>query len=348
MLLIAAGVAYLFMVMADRRHGGLSIRCVVGTAAMTAAAMCAVAPRTSGDLWMYAVYGRMAALHINPWTHAPRRARHRSVAARAGKRWMHMPSMYGPVMVWIERAASPLLGSSSLATRCYYQGMGLAAVGLSATVVWKHTQSASAVAYLALNPVVLVHLVNGGRNDVLVGLAMVVAVVMVTDGHDALPTAIAGGAVLVKLTAGVGVLALVWWLLAHRGLRVAARAAVAAGAVVVVGTALAGRRVAHGAAPPRRSTLLVRVPMDDHRTPAPAAAHPHACARSPSPQPSPSPYWRDTSTAARRLQSPPRSACGPSRCRTCSPDISGGRSRLPPWSAAVVSRPSSRSSRSSS
>jgi dolichol-phosphate mannosyltransferase len=253
-LLIAGGVAYLLMVMADRRYGGLSIRSVIGVAAATAAAMVAFTPRTTGDLWMYAVYGRMAALHLNPWTHVPAVLGTDPMLALTGKRWIHMPSMYGPVMVWIERAASPFLGSSALATRWYYQGIALGALGLSVAVVWKHTRSASAVAYLALNPVVLVHLVNGARNDVLVGLAMVVAVVMVTDGHDALPAGIVGGAVLVKLTAGVGVLAIVWWLLAHRGIRAAVRAAVAAGAVVVVGTALAG--VASLTVPLRRAGQL--------------------------------------------------------------------------------------------
>jgi dolichol-phosphate mannosyltransferase len=253
-LLVVAGIAYLVMVLAERRQGGLRLGFVVGATAMTALTLCVYTPRTSGDLWMYAVYGRMAALHIDPWTHVPAVLGADPVAQFAGSRWMHMPSMYGPVMVWIERAASPLLGTSLLATRWYYQGIGLAAVAASGAVVWKHTRSAAAVAFLTLNPVVLMHLVNDGRNDALVGLAIVVAVVMVADGHDAVPGAIAGTAVLVKLTAGVGVLALVWWLLAHRGLRAAVRAGVASVAVVVVGTALAG--VASLTVPLRRAGQL--------------------------------------------------------------------------------------------
>jgi len=253
-LLILGGVAYLATVLAERRYGGLRLRFVVGATAIAALAMCAFTPRTSGDLWMYAVYGRMAALHIDPWTHVPAVLGADPVVQFAGRRWINMPSMYGPVMVWIERAASPLLGTSHLATRWYYQGIGLAAVAASAALIWKHTRSAAAVAFVALNPVVLAHLVNDGRNDALVGLAMVVAVVMVTDGHDAVPGAIAGAAVLVKFTAGVGVLALVWWLLTHRGLRAAVRAGVASATVVVAGTALAG--VASLTVPLRRAGQL--------------------------------------------------------------------------------------------
>src|SRR5215510_1050834 len=114
-LVAVGGVLYLGMLLADRRLGGLTLGPVVAVAALTGVLLIAVAPRTSLDLWMYAVYGRMAALHIDPWTHVPATLAGDPVLQRVGTRWITMPSMYGPAMVWLEPVASPIVGSSFLA-----------------------------------------------------------------------------------------------------------------------------------------------------------------------------------------------------------------------------------------
>jgi len=235
-----AGAGFLGMLVAHHRWSGLTLGGVVAAGTALAAAALAVPPRATGDLWMYAMYGRMSAHRLNPWTGVPAVLPNDALKHMAGKRWMHMPSMYGPVMVWIERALSPMAGGSLLLTRLGYQSIALAAVGACAAILWRRTHSVAAVAFLVMNPAVVIHLVNGGRNDALVGLAMLVAVVLVADGHDALPGIVMALAVLVKLTAGIGIVAIVAWLFVHRGRAPAARAAIAAGAVVVAGTLLAG------------------------------------------------------------------------------------------------------------
>ena len=235
-----AGAAYLGMLAAHRQWSGLTPAGVVTAAAGLAVAAVAVPPRTTGDLWMYAAYGRMAARRLDPWTQVPALLPRDDLTRMAGHRWMHTPSMYGPAMVWIERVLALFAGHSVLLTRLEYQLLALAAIAASAAIVWRRTRSAGALAFLLVNPAVVLYLVNGGRNDALVGLALLVAAVLTADGHDALPGVVSALAVLVKLTAGIGVVALVAWLAVHRGRAPAARAAAAATAVVVGGTVLAG------------------------------------------------------------------------------------------------------------
>jgi len=235
-----AGVAFLGMLVAHRRWSGLTLGGVVAAATALGAAALAVPPRATGDLWMYAMYGRMAAHRLDPWTGVPAVLPNDALKHLAGRRWMHTPSMYGPVMVWIERALSPIAGGSLLLTRLGYQSIALAAVAACAVILWRRTRSVGAVAFLVVNPAVVIHLVNGGRNDALVGLAMLVAVLLVADGHDVVPGVLMALAVLVKLTAGIGVIAIVAWLFVNRGRAPAARAAIASAVVVVAGTLLAG------------------------------------------------------------------------------------------------------------
>jgi dolichol-phosphate mannosyltransferase len=235
-----AGAAFLGMLVAHRRWSGLTLGGVVAAGTALGAAALAVPPRATGDLWMYAIYGRMAAHRLNPWTALPAVLPNDALKHLAGRRWMHTPSMYGPVMVGIERVLSPVAGGSLLLTRLGYQSLALAAVAACAVVLWRRTRSVGAVAFLVINPAVVLHLVNGGRNDALVGLAMLVAVLLVADGHDALPGIVMALAVLVKLTAGIGIVAIVAWLFVNRGRAPAVRAAIAAGVVVVAGTVLAG------------------------------------------------------------------------------------------------------------
>ncbi|MEI8001090.1 MAG: hypothetical protein WCI50_07040, partial [Actinomycetes bacterium] len=67
-----AGVAYLVMLVAQRRGGGLRLRQVVVATATVAVVAVALVPRVSSDVWMYAVYGRLAARHLDPWVTFPR------------------------------------------------------------------------------------------------------------------------------------------------------------------------------------------------------------------------------------------------------------------------------------
>jgi hypothetical protein len=100
--------------------------------------------------------------------------------------------------------------------------------------------AAYAVAFLAAHPVVALYIVNGGRNDILVGVALLGAAVLASQGRERQAGVVGGFGALIKLTGLVGIVALVVTLATARGRGAAQRAATAALAVVTAGYLVAG------------------------------------------------------------------------------------------------------------
>ena len=125
--------------------------------------------------------------------------------------------MYGPAFTAVSGAASLVLGSSLLGTRLFYQGLAAAALVTACVLVWRRTRSADAVAFFALSPVTALYLVNGGRNDILVGVAILGAVVLAQPTDTTAAGIVGGLGALVKLTGLVGVVALVVSLAVRHG-----------------------------------------------------------------------------------------------------------------------------------
>ena len=241
--------AYLVLI-TDRRPSGLSVRVVSVAVAVQTFVALARPPAATQDLWYYAIYGRMvAAYHASPYTHVPADFPHNPFLADVGRAWHHTPSVYGPVFTALSSAASFVFGSSYDGTRLFYQGLAAAALFGACVIVWHRTRSADAVAFLALNPVTALYLVNGGRNDILVGLALLGAVVLATRGHDTAAGVVGGLGALVKLTGMVGVVALVVALVVAQRRQAARRVGVTAGLTVVGAYLIAG-------------TAAVLTPMD--------------------------------------------------------------------------------------
>ncbi len=241
LLVLGACAGYVGMNAAHRRWGGLSIRLV----ALAVAGYCAVAvlepPRETGDLFWYAIYGRIVAVyHSSPYTRVPASFPHDPLLRITGHGWAHVPSVYGPLFTGLSAAASTMLGTAEVPTRVFYQLLATAALLAACVLVWRRTRSAGAVAFLAVNPAVAIYLVNGGRNDILVGLAMLGALVLSYRGRDTAAGVVGGLGALVKLTGVVGVVALIVSTSALRGRRPARRIGVAAVTVVGSGYLLAG------------------------------------------------------------------------------------------------------------
>ena len=239
LMALACG-AYLSVI---TRPGGspLSIRMVaLAIAAQTAVAL-AVPPSASEDLWWYAIYGRILAVyHASPYTHVAASYPHDPLLPLVGRTWRHTPSVYGPAFSALSGAVALLFGPSQPATRIFYQGLAAAALVAACVFVWKRTRSAEAVAFLALNPLTALYLVNGGRNDILVALSLLAAVVLVTRGRPVAGGVVGGLGALVKLTGLVGVVARCVSLVVMRARGPARRFALAAFGTVAVAYAAAG------------------------------------------------------------------------------------------------------------
>jgi len=163
-------VAYLGALVAAPRLG----RRLVWAAIVLAVAAFAVAPvLLSHDVYSYVAYARLGAVHgLDPYVKPPLAAPADPVFAEV--EWTDATSAYGPLftlatypLAWLSPgpAVAVLKGVAALSV------LGLAAI-LARVAAWRGADPARAAAFLALNPLVLVHVVGGAHSD---GLAMSVA-----------------------------------------------------------------------------------------------------------------------------------------------------------------------------
>ncbi|MCU1459915.1 MAG: hypothetical protein JWL73_4007, partial [Actinomycetia bacterium] len=207
-----------------------------------------VPPRGSKDIWSYTMYGRTVAVHhANPYVRVPADYPADPFVARVDSSWLGRGSVYGPVFVAVAAGGAFVAGDSPLAARLFFQVFAAAALAGILVIIWRRSRSPAMLAWLGLNPLVASSLVNGGHNDLLVGLLLVTAVGLVATTAGAglarlswtrAPWTIGfliGLAVLVKFTAALALLGLVLWLWRQGRRRFAISAAATTGLVVTIG-----------------------------------------------------------------------------------------------------------------
>ncbi|WP_157728264.1 glycosyltransferase 87 family protein [Actinopolymorpha singaporensis] len=210
----------------------------LGVAGVTALTL--VPPMASGDVLMYAAYGRIAARGGDPYLTAPAEyVLHGSdpVVTATERPWQTATSVYGPVGTWLQQAAAWLGGGSTHATVLGLQvtnSLAFVAVGLLAVRLAGRAPRARARAVLCVlsNPVLAWLVVAGAHNDAQAVVFAVAALVVVRRSPFVAGLLVGlGGAV--KLTVGLYGLALLWAL--RRSPRAAA--ALCAGSLLtLVGT----------------------------------------------------------------------------------------------------------------
>ena len=185
------------------------------------------------DVFNYLGYARLGALHgLNPFTHAPIAVRHD--AAYRFATWHHLPTPYGPLFTIGTYALVPLG-----LVKGYWALKGLtvlASLGCMA-LVWRCARAldrppAPVLAFVALNPLLLIYGLGGFHNDFFMMLLVLGGVTLVLTGRSALGGASAAAAVLIKVVAGVFV---PFVLLGARRRAVALAGAVGTGALLLAG-----------------------------------------------------------------------------------------------------------------
>ncbi|HWH20003.1 MAG TPA: glycosyltransferase 87 family protein [Solirubrobacterales bacterium] len=166
----AGFLAYLGVLVAAPRLG---VR-VVGALIVVAVVAFACAPvLLSHDAFSYVDYARLGAKHgLDPYVNAPEAAPNDPAFAHVT--WTETPSAYGPLftiatypLAWLPVWAAVAILKAVAAISV----LGLAWV-VSRLAAWRGVDETQAAAFLALNPLVLVHVVGGAHND---GLAMLLA-----------------------------------------------------------------------------------------------------------------------------------------------------------------------------
>jgi Glycosyltransferase family 87 len=235
--LIAAFIAYLGVAATAAALG----RRVVWAAILVLVAAFALAPPLlSLDVFSYISYARLGAAHgLNPYDAVPADLPGDPAASRV-EDFRFTVSVYGPlftlgtyplglvsvpVALWTLKALAALavLGGAALAAR-------IAAV--------RGADPHAAAALVALNPLVLVHVVGGAHNDALMVLALLAGAAAVVAGLEASAGCSLVGGAAVKIS---GAFAAPFALLGSaRPVRLLAGAALAAAVLVAVGLAVFG------------------------------------------------------------------------------------------------------------
>ena len=239
-LVAAALVAHGAALWGGRRHAAVRMGVALALAAIGLIG-CVVLPlHRSKDLYLYDVYGRMVAVHgRNPYEEPPSTVAGDPVLAEVSEDWVGQRSLYGPVFVGVAAPVSLAAGTSPLAVRLVWQLAAAAAVAGSVAVVARRTRDPVAVLALGCSPVVLAT-VNDAHNDVVVGLALLGAVVLASRDRPVASGFAAAAALGTKLIAAVPLAGLSMWVLLRRGRSGLVRLAAPVAGVLTLGYLAAG------------------------------------------------------------------------------------------------------------
>jgi alpha-1,6-mannosyltransferase len=160
-------------------------------------------PLLSLDVFSYISYARLEALYgLNPYQHVPLDVPGDAALAFI-ERWRDATSAYGPLFTLTSLPLGDLGVGAALWTA--KAAIGAATLGLTAIVARLAAQRGldprPAAALVALNPLVLVHVVGGPHNDALMMLLAMAGVAALLGGRGALGGVAIVGAVATKVSA---------------------------------------------------------------------------------------------------------------------------------------------------
>jgi alpha-1,6-mannosyltransferase len=232
--------AFLLYVVAVVCAAALPARMLKGVIVVLVAGFTLAPPLLSLDVFSYVSYARLEVVHgLNPYAHVPLDAPGDPALAFI-ERWRDTTSAYGPVFTI---GSLPLggisVGGALWAAKAAIGASVLALTALVARLAERRgLDPRPAAALVALNPLVLIHVVGGPHNDALMMLAATAGVGAVLAGREASAGAALAAAAAIKVSAAfVAPFALLG---AERRGRFAAGAAAALAAIGVAALAVFG------------------------------------------------------------------------------------------------------------
>jgi hypothetical protein len=184
----------------------LGRRLVWGAIALALLAFACLPPLLSHDVYSYVDYARLGVLHrLNPYLYTPEAAP--ADPAFADVTWTETTSAYGPLFTL---ASYPLAWLPVGAAVYVLKGASAAAVLATAILVARLAaargiDSLRAAAFVALNPLVLVHVVGGPHNDSLAILLMTLGIAAVLSLREMSGATALVAALFVKVSASIAV-----------------------------------------------------------------------------------------------------------------------------------------------
>jgi alpha-1,6-mannosyltransferase len=179
-------------------------RLVWGAIVIAIVSFACLPPLLSHDVYSYVDYARLGALHgIDPYVRPP--TAFPADPAFAHVTWFHTTSAYGPLftLATYPLAALPV-GVAVYTLKAVSAASVLALAALVARLApARGVNPLRAAAFVALNPLVLVHVVGGPHNDALAILLMMLGVTGILAAREASAGAALVAAVAIKASAAV-------------------------------------------------------------------------------------------------------------------------------------------------
>lgn len=156
----------------------------------------------SHDVFSYVDYARLGVVHgLDPYVHAPDAVP--TDPAYADVTWTEATSAYGPLFTLATYPLAWLPVGLAVAVLKAFAALSVLAlaVAVARLAAWRGLDPLRAAAFVALNPLVLVHVVGGAHNDGLTMLLAMLAVGALLAGREASAGAALVAAVAVKASA---------------------------------------------------------------------------------------------------------------------------------------------------
>jgi alpha-1,6-mannosyltransferase len=189
--LYAAFFAYLGVI---ALAGDLGRRVVYAAIGALVLAFALAPPLLSLDVFSYISYARLGVEHgLNPYDSVPAAIPDDPIASRVDD-WRFAVSVYGPAFTLATYPVGALSAGAALWTLKAIAALSVLLVAwiVSRLAAARGVNPAMAAAFVALNPLVLVHVVGGAHNDGLMAVAMMAGVAAVLGAAER-----AGGALIV-------------------------------------------------------------------------------------------------------------------------------------------------------
>ncbi|HET9591549.1 MAG TPA: polyprenol phosphomannose-dependent alpha 1,6 mannosyltransferase MptB [Solirubrobacterales bacterium] len=158
----------------------------------------------SHDVYSYVDYARLGVRHgLDPYVHPPLAAP--GDPAYLHVTWTEATSAYGPLFTLLTYPLAWLpVGAAVAALKAIAALSILGIAALTARIAaWRGIDPVRAAAFVALNPLVLVHVVGGAHNDALTMLFAMLAVAALLSSREAAGGAALVAAIATKLSAAV-------------------------------------------------------------------------------------------------------------------------------------------------
>ena len=231
----------------------ISARAVLMSIAALLALVLFAPPLFSTDIFSYSAYARLGDVyHANPYLYGPNAISLDPLYPYVGAQWVTTPTAYGPLFTGLSYLLAPL----DIAANVFaYKAIAALSSLVIIVAVWKAARlrgldPVKAVAFVGLNPVLVVYGVGGGHNDLPMLALLVTGLYVLLQQRERAGGALIVTAAAVKLTAG---LLLPFALAGERGRRDGAHgrreiligSAIAAGVLAALGFALFGTGPLH-------------------------------------------------------------------------------------------------------